>query len=405
MCYFGRTMAVFVSVTTDAFAEQFAKKRERVPQVNVRRPLRGIQVKPNTYAVLRVLTASGRDIPLFDSSSNTVDSNGIGSSTYYSNYLVQQITEQRVEKQQIIETFGEDYVFFFGESPRFLNVSGMLLNTADFNWKSEFWANYETTLRGTRLVEQNARIYFYFDDVVVEGYILSAGTGASAESPHALSFNFQLFISNYAILSSVGSVFLPDSLSSQPRALSLEPFTLDERRENAARAAQIGSPGGLAGFLAAASQFATNADFAIQETLETIKTFFYGKRIAVPDGLDSQIAIEPVTNQAAFDAAPTGRPIHEMSDEYVERAAQGTNYDQFELARVNALMSIQDPVTLDLKARSDLAAHGVNISKPSEVMILLGRGAFAALQYTAPFALGRTGGFLGQVDQGMSTIL
>lgn len=402
-------MAVFVSVTTDAFTEQFAKKRERAPQINVRRPLRGIQVKPNTYSVLRVLTSTGKDIPLFDSSSPSVDANGIGSSAYYSNYIVQQISETRVEKQQIIETFGEDYVYFFGEQPRFLDVRGMLLNTADFNWKSEFWANYEQNLRGTRLVEQNARVYFYFDDIVVEGYIISAGTASGAESPHALSFNFQMFISNYAILSAVGSVFMPDISSFQSRADtlgSLEPFTLEQRQADAARAAQMGSPGGLAGFLASASSFATNADFAIQETLEKMKTFFYGKRIAVPDGLDSQITIEPVRNQAHFEAAPTGLPFHKMNDEYVERNEQRSpGYDRLELERAAAIMSLQGPVTLDQKARADLAAHGVNIEKPSEVMILLGRGAFAALQYTAPMALGLTGGKLGVVDQGVSTIL
>jgi hypothetical protein len=398
-------MAVFVSVTTDAFDEQFAKKRERAPQINVRRPLRGIQVKKDTYAVLRVLTATGKDIPLFDSGSTNIDGNGVGTSTYYSNYIVQQISESRAEKQQIIETFGEDYVYFFGEQPRFLDVRGCLINTADFNWKSEFWANYEQNLRGTRLVEQNARVYFYFDDVVVEGYILSANTTATSDNPHMLPFSFQIFISNYAILSTVGHAFIPTSDQSATNT-ALEPFTLTERRENAAAAARLGSPGGLGGFLAAASQFAQNADFAIQETLEIIKTFFYGKRVAVPDGLDSQITIEPVTNEAKFDKAPTGRPIHEMADEYVERMDQSTQgYDQMELARAEAIMSIQDPVTLDAKARADLAVHGVDVSKPTEVMILLGRGAFAALQYTAPMALGLTGGNLGVVDQGISTVL
>lgn len=403
-------MAVYVSVTTDAFEEQFESQqnRERVLR-NIRRPLRGIQVKKDTYSVIRVLTATGREIPLFDSGSPDVDPTVGGNravSTYTSNFIIQQINETRAEKQQIIETFGEDYVYFFGEQPRFLDVRGILLNTSDFNWKSEFLTNYEQHLRGTRLVEQNARIYFYFDDVVVEGYMLSTNVAGSSDNPHMLPFSFQLYITNYAILSAVGSIFIPSVDSLANTSQGLEPFTLDARREAAARAAQMGSTGGLGGFLAAAGQFLDSAEFAVQEVLENMKTFFYGKRIAVPDGLDSQIVVQPVTNQARFQAAPTGRPIYEMADEYVERASTGQpKYDQAELARVNAVLAVQSPEALDKAARAELAARGVNIEKPSEVMILLGRGAFAAIQYAAPMALGLTGGKLGVVDQGISSVL
>lgn len=399
-------MAVYVSVVTDAFEEVMdAAKRDTRNVQNIRRPLRGIQVKKDTYSVIRVLTSTGREIPLFDSGAVTPQSN-IGQSTYTSNFIIQQINETRAEKQQIIETFGEDYVYFFGEQPRFLDVRGILLNTSDFNWKSEFWTNYEQFLRGTRLVEQNARVYFYFDDIVVEGYILSASAPYSSDNPHMLPFSFQMYITNYAILSAVGSVFIPAVDSLGVANQGLEPFTTEERREAAARAAQVGSTGGLGGFLAAAGQFLDSAEFAVQEVLENMKTFFYGKRIAVPDGLDSQVVVEPVTSIARYQTPPTGRPIHEMADEYVARSNIGTpQYDDIELARVEAMLAVQDPVALDKAARAELAARGVNIEKPSEVMILLGRGAFAAIQYTAPMALGQTGGKLGVVDQGISSVL
>lgn len=413
-------MAVFVSVTTDAFEENFAKRKSegRTPLTNIRRPLRGIQVKRDTYSVLRVMTAAGTDIPLLDSSSDQ-HVGGIGQSTYYANYLIQSVAEQRVEKQQIIETFGEDYVYFFGEQPRFLNVSGCLINTSDFNWKSEFWANYENNLRGTRLVEQNARAYFYFDDVVVEGYFVSASAGQTSDNPHMLSFNFQLFVSNYAILSSVGSVFptVVDDLHGNAAGslVKVPPDNRAAQQQAANNASRMGSSGGLNGFLAAASQFAQNADFAIQETLENLKTFFYGKRLVVPDGLDSQIALEPITSQASFPAPPGGTaddrgryPYSWNADEYVERGSgvtYGLSNDRLEEERVEALLKIQSPEDLDRAARASLAAAGVNIEKPSEVMILVGRGAFAALQYTAPMGLGLTGGRLGVVDQGVSTVL
>ena len=39
-------------------------------------------------------------------------------STVNSNFLIQAVTEERMEKQQVVETFGESFIFFFGERPR-----------------------------------------------------------------------------------------------------------------------------------------------------------------------------------------------------------------------------------------------------------------------------------------------
>jgi hypothetical protein len=387
-------VSVFVAVSTDAFSEVRDKARTKQPQINVRRPLRGIQIKADTYSVIRVLTASGAEIPLFDSSSPSFDAETrIGKSAYYSNFIIQEVAEARAEKQQIIETFGEDYVYFFGERPRFLTVRGVLLNTQDFNWKSEFWENYERHLRGTRLVEQNARAYLYFDDVVVEGYFMP--------------FSFTLFISNYSILSTVGSVVFGASDTGGKAPKAVYPPTLEERRRAASDAAGRGAAGGLSGFLSATAQFLDKADFAIQSTLENLRNTFYARRIVVPDGLGSQIVVPTIGNKAGFEPAPYGRPITEMFDEYVERNASDKDptYDSAELARVNAELVLQSPVALEEKARLELRKRGVNVDKPSLAMLLLGRGAFAAIQYAAPFGLKRAGGNLGFVDQLSNTII
>ena len=401
-------MATFVSVSTDAFAEVRDKARTKQPQVNVRRPLRGIQIKADTYSVIRVLTASGAEIPLFDSSSPSYDAETkIGKSAYYSNFIIQEVAEARAEKQQIIETFGEDYVYFFGERPRFLSVRGVLLNTQDFNWKSEFWENYERHLRGTRLVEQNARAYLYFDDVVVEGYFMAADGNLQSSTPHMMPFSFTLFVSNYSILSTVGSVVFGASDTGGKAPKAVYPPMLEDRRRAVADAAGRGATGGLSGFLGATAQFLNNANFAVQSTLENLRNTFYARRIVVPDGLGSQIVVPDIGNKAGFEPAPYGRPITEMFDEYVERNASDKDptYDSAELARVNAELTLQSPVALEERARLELRKRGVNVDKPSATMMLLGRGAFAALQYAAPFGLKRVGGNLGVVDQASNTIL
>ena len=87
---------------------------------DVRRPTRGIVIKEDTYAVMRVLRADGSAIPLVNAGSRLgeEDDEGRMTSESYSNFLIQQVSEERVEKQQIVETFGEAIIFFFGERPR-----------------------------------------------------------------------------------------------------------------------------------------------------------------------------------------------------------------------------------------------------------------------------------------------
>ena len=221
-------MATFIELRTDSFANNVTNlKRSKLSFDGVRRPLRGIEIKEDTYSVIKVIKANGDEIPLVDaggtnpanSGRDTMAGAGVvpstastigGARTYnYSNYIIQSVTDSRQEKQQIIETFGESYIFFFGERPRVLNVSGVLFNTLDFNWRTEFWWNYEHILRGTKLVELNARVYLHWDDIVVEGYILSAQAQDDANSPYHVPFSFTMFVTNHTYLNQVGDDAYP----------------------------------------------------------------------------------------------------------------------------------------------------------------------------------------------------
>lgn len=222
-------MATFVEVRTDAFADNV--RMLEVPgartKTDIRRPYRGIEIKEDTYAVMKVLKADGTEIPLVDAGGSVKPTASAGAtagstiagpnntrqsmaSTYnYSNFIVQRVNDVRQEKTQILETFGDPYIFFFGERPRVLAVTGLLMNTLDFNWRSEFWYNYEHYLRGTRLVEQNARIYLYYDDLLVEGYMIQAQAQDDSEMPYHIPFSFQLFVTNHTYLSQIGDEDYP----------------------------------------------------------------------------------------------------------------------------------------------------------------------------------------------------
>lgn len=214
-------MSCFIELVTDAFQETFnaqsklSKQTRRAGTDNARRPLRGLEVKDDTYAIIKVVTASGEEIPLIDSGSES------GTSTQYTNFILQSVQEARMEKHQIVETFGDPYIFFFGESPRFLDVSAVLVDSNDFNWYAEFWENYNNYLRGTKSVELGARTYLFYDDNIVEGYMLNATAMKQSDAPLMARLQFRLYLTNYSNISFVGdpnfpvrgSIILPSSVT------------------------------------------------------------------------------------------------------------------------------------------------------------------------------------------------
>ena len=88
-------------------------------------------------------------------------------------FLLQQVGESFHEKAQLVETFGEPIIYFFGERARVFQYSGVLMNTGNFSWRNEWLRVYETYLRGTRAVENRARVYLVYEDIMRGGYLLN----------------------------------------------------------------------------------------------------------------------------------------------------------------------------------------------------------------------------------------
>ena len=236
-------MSTFVEITPDPFADAFRGRlssdytedgsRPGTARAgalrsfdHVRRPVRGIQIKDETYATIQVRTADGRNIPLIDAGGSIYDDQNpnIAYSTDYSNFILQSIMEQRAEKMQVIQTFGEPYVFFFGEQPRLVAAEGILLNTEDFNWRAEFWENYDRYLRGTKCVQNMTRAILSWDDIVLEGYFIKADAAETAENNNIVKISFQILLTNYANVSQIGNSNFPTTTSAE---INLNPYTLD----------------------------------------------------------------------------------------------------------------------------------------------------------------------------------
>jgi hypothetical protein len=207
-------MAGVIHILPDPFAkkEENEVKFATTPGANkfdgVRRPVRGFQIKPDSYALLEVKTRNGQNLFMVDSGG----SKDVGDASYSarnSNFLIQSIDEQRAEKIQMVETFGPLYLYWFGERPTMLNATGVLLNSSDFNWKNEFLTNYDTYLRGTKCAQNKTIIHFSYDDVVRTGYIQSCSISASSETNELVNFTFQMIVASCIDLSPVGYNQIP----------------------------------------------------------------------------------------------------------------------------------------------------------------------------------------------------
>lgn len=240
-------MAVYIELTTDPFEANYMRlkgrndpslsRSGRAGLSNVRRPLRGMEVKEDTYASLKVIRADGSELPFMDSSSAT------GSSKSYSNFIIQSVREARMEKHQIIETFGDSYIYFFGEAPRFIDVTAVLINSNDFNWEAEWWANWDRTLRGSKSVENGAQSYLFYDDNVVQGFMLMSEATKVSTEPFMVTMSFRMFVTSHRNVSSVGDPNFPvqDSVQLPPIVNLSSADAFDQLRDELSNAIDDGA--------------------------------------------------------------------------------------------------------------------------------------------------------------------
>lgn len=435
-------MATFVQIEPDAFNKVFSAVAQVQRQKNsfddnqdssgqvgiyhhVRRPVRGIQIKDDTYATIQVRQANGIAVPLFDAASPSEDG-GIGKGIKNSNFILQSVTEQRAEKQQIIMTFGAPYIFFFGEQPRILNVTGVLLNTEDFNWRAEWWENYERFLRGTQCVRQKTRVYLSWDDIVVEGYVMQANATEEASNRNLVQFQFQMFITNYQNISSIGDV----DAHWLGKDITLDPTTVDLAEGTSTtqlvRQANIQSESLAAGHdknslfdflrkgdLTSAATRIVALQGQVVDMLSAAGQFISGRNIRVPVGFEGAAAFDQEVQLAVaslpgartiingeeegrvitlatgglnlvrefravlgskFGPARVGLPLSANEDEFIARV----QHDETGSEKFNNLFAGQTVRDLEAsdKVRDIFEDLGIDVDPPSALSLLFRKAAF-----------------------------
>lgn len=381
-------MAVFIELTTDAFEKRFkieskgrrasgdTNKTSRAGRRIARRPVRGIEIKTDTYAMLKVVTATGEQIPLYDSSSPHGETK-----TGYTNFLLQAVQEQRAEKHQLVETFGDAYIFFFGENPRFLDCKALLINTHDFNWRAEWWHNYNTYLRGTRLAELGARVYLFYDDIIVEGYLLTAQASESADQPYMVTLDFRLFVTNYSNLSIIDP---PDNAAFPTRSSAEIPAGVDLTSSTAAADAYLalfGDPddGTISESIRQAAEQAalvgSSEDATLSRNLFRRPDFIdLDGSITQPNGRPVQGEFSTKTQDIVYrQGNPLRGKVAENYDEFVgvyNNAGEYNYHDNIESSLRSAMQEKFDVDDLHLQVIYSCSCYGANVDSPSTLAAL-----------------------------------
>ena len=387
-------------------AAEFASKSTSMQRL-ARRPMRGIQIKKETFATLSVTDAA---LKIKNSSASPN-----APAHFTSNFLLQGVSESRQEKFQPVPTFGATYGYFFGEQPRIVSFSALLLNTADFQWEAEWWANYDQYLRGTRLVDRGIRVSMAYEDVVLEGYIINASVAKSEPNPWAASLSFSMWVVQVHYLIDIGegkissvhtaNADTPTEWDEFDGDTAGAPTMLEEVRARNVASLAAGPGSGLLGAISKAMNEVQGFTGDVGNAVGNAMDWLYGRNMVIPAGFAGS---ERTSGQATFaDGSGTVLlPNGETGGSVTIRApirmaavtqAKGNffddNVDEYP-ARYNAGVQVYDLYVTEPTdpaiafAESMFRQFGINVSNDtgqstSEVMRALGRSTFAALSYVA----------------------
>lgn len=156
----------------------------------VRRPTFGLVRAENRFAKLEVVAMDGgQPVQLL----NTSDPSG--RAAYTTNFLVQSVSEPMTSPAAMVESITSWYLSSSGQSPQQLDVQGVLFESRNFPWLSEWRLNFARYLSAGQCLKRRAQVFLTVDDTQYVGYVLQVGTSRSAAVAWGLvSFQFSMVL-------------------------------------------------------------------------------------------------------------------------------------------------------------------------------------------------------------------
>lgn len=120
---------------------------------------------------------------------------GSASGQGYDKFLVTNLSASMEEKLQITEVFGDNEVaYYFGKAPMVFAISGMLIDSVDNNWLTDWLYTYDGALRGTQLARNHELLKLVLPSMTLIGSITSFSWEQQSSNETAVPFRFQFLV-------------------------------------------------------------------------------------------------------------------------------------------------------------------------------------------------------------------
>jgi hypothetical protein len=117
------------------------------------------------------------------------------SGTGYGKFLLTGVSCQLSEKVQVKEVFGDgEVVYFFGRQPITINLSGVLIDSPDNQWFTDWLRMYSEFFRGTQLAKNYELLQLVLPNMTAVGSMVGMTWSQESGSDAPISFSFQFLV-------------------------------------------------------------------------------------------------------------------------------------------------------------------------------------------------------------------
>lgn len=176
-------------------------------------------------AYIRLMTSSNVNISdtstyasAITGSGGSLDQAVNGSSAYggYASFLLTGVQAGLNEKVQVTETFGDNEVYYyFGRQPMTFSFSGVLIDSVENDWLTQWLYMYSQVMRGTSLAKNYQLLKIVLPNMTLIGTMAGMNFSQSSERDTDIPFSFQFLVKRLipTPVNLMGTAFSPDASS------------------------------------------------------------------------------------------------------------------------------------------------------------------------------------------------
>ena len=145
----------------------------------------------SAYASTRGALGDGQAAGLTGEGSSVAKMVSSDATSGYDSFLLTGVSCSLSEKMQVTQVFGDnEVVYYFGRQPIVFNISGVLVDSRDNEWFTEWLRMYSAVLRGTQLAQRNQLLRLVLPNMILTGTIAETSWSQESSNDVTVSFNF-----------------------------------------------------------------------------------------------------------------------------------------------------------------------------------------------------------------------